>query len=230
MVVTRIRTLIRDARRDGKDTGMAGPLRYPHQQHASAARRTPEDLYVTPPPWDIGRPQPALLALAEAGGIKGRVLDAGCGTGEHVLMCAGLGLDAVGIDLASRALHAAQEKARERGCTARFLRQDALRLADLQETFDTVLDCGLFHVFDGAARAAYVEGLRAVIRPDGRYFMLCFSDRQSGEWGRVHKVARDEIGASFAEGWRIDSVEPSTIDITTDPDGIRAWLVALTRI
>jgi hypothetical protein len=25
-------------------------------------------------------------------------------------------------------------------------------------------------------------------------------------------------------------VEPATIDITADPDGIRAWIVALTRI
>ncbi len=34
----------------------------------------------------------------------------------------------------------------------------------------------------------------------------------------------------MAEGWRVDSIEPATIDITTDPDGIRAWLVALTRL
>ena len=35
---------------------------------------------------------------------------------------------------------------------------------------------------------------------------------------------------AFADGWQIDSIVPATIDITTDPDGIRAWLVALTRI
>lgn len=45
----------------------------------------------------------------------------------------------------------------------------------------------------------------------------------------VHKLTRDEIETAFAEGWRVDSIDPSTIDITTDPDGIRAWLVALTR-
>lgn len=92
-----------------------------------------------------------------------------------------------------------------------------------------MVDCRLFHIFDGDDRATYVDSLRCVLRPGGRYFMLAFSDRQQGEWGRVHKLTRDEIETAFANGWRIDSIEPSTIDITTDPDGIRAWLVALTR-
>jgi hypothetical protein len=144
-------------------------------------------------------------------------------------MCAGLGLDATGVDLASRPL-AAEGKARERGRTARFIHWDALKLANRREAFDTVLDCGLFYIFDGDDRAAYVDNLRVVSWPGGRYFMLCFSVRQPGEWGRVHKLTRAEMEASFAAGWRTNSIEPSTLDITPHPDGIRTWLVALTRI
>ncbi len=207
---------------------MAGST--PWAYHGSTHPRGLEDLYTSPPPWDIGRPQPAFLALADAGAIRGRVLDVGCGTGEHVIMCADLGLDATGVDLASVALHAAKEKARDRGRTARFLFQDARQLADLGESFDTVLDCGLFHIFNDDDRAAFVDSLRSVLQPGGRYFMLCFSDQQPGEWGRVRKVRRDEITASFADGWQVDSIESATIDITIDPDGIRAWLVTLTKI
>jgi hypothetical protein len=32
-----------------------------------------------PPPWDIGRPQPAFVRLADAGTLTGALLDAGCG-------------------------------------------------------------------------------------------------------------------------------------------------------
>jgi SAM-dependent methyltransferase len=193
----------------------------------------PEDLYLTPPPWDIGRPQPAFVSLVEAGALSGRVLDAGCGTGEHTLMAAALGCDATGIDLASNALVKAEQKARERGLSARFLRHDARRLHELAEVddtgFDTVLDCGLFHIFAGADRAAYADGLRAVLRPGGRYFMLGFSDQQPGRWG-PHRLAREDITATFTDGWRIDTLEPATIEVTIDPSGIRAWFAALTRL
>ncbi|MGW5723365.1 class I SAM-dependent methyltransferase [Amycolatopsis sp. NPDC003865] len=185
---------------------------------------------MTRPPWDIGRPQPAFRALAEAGEIRGKVLDVGCGTGEHVLMAAGLGLDATGVDLASAALRAAEEKARERGLTARFLQHDARGLAELGESFETVLDCGLFHIFGSGDRAAFAESIRAVLVPGGRYFMLCFSDREPGDgWPHVHRVTRDDIAATFTDGWRVDSIRPATIEIIVEPYSIRAWSVALTR-
>ncbi|GAB2800421.1 class I SAM-dependent methyltransferase [Actinoallomurus bryophytorum] len=200
-----------------------------HPSPGSPSPHDPEDLYTGPPPWDIGRPQAAFRALADAGAIRGRVLDAGCGTGEHALMAAGLGLDVTGVDLAVTALRTAERKARDRELTARFLHQDARRLADLGESFDTVLDCGLFHIFGGEDRDAYVDGLRSAVRPGGRYFMLGFSDRQPGGSG-PHQLTREDITGAFAEGWRADSVEPATIEVTTSPDGARAWLVALTRI
>src|SRR5260370_26234926 len=99
-----------------------------------------------PAPWDIGRPQPAFLRLAEQGLLSGRVLDSGCGTGEHTLLAASGGADAIGIDVSARAIERARAKATARGATARFDVADAPRLADLGLTFDTVIDSGVFHV------------------------------------------------------------------------------------
>jgi len=198
---------------------------------ASMRLRSAEDFdaaYAAPPPWDIGRPQPAFLALAEAGDIRGRVLDVGCGTGEHVLMAAGIGLDATGIDSAAAAIALAEAKARDRGVAARFLVWNALQLASLGEQFDTVLDCGLFHVFGDDERYVFADSLRAVIRPGGRYFMLCFSDRQPGLYG-PRRVTRDEIRTSFDEGWLVDSIEPAKFDVRTGSGGVLAWLARITR-
>src|SRR5215213_3887477 len=121
-----------------------------------------------PPPWDIGRPQPAFLELAEQGALTGHVLDVGCGTGEHALMAAARGFDATGIDAIPTPIDIARRKARNRGLTVRFLVSDALRLPDLGEHFDTVLDSGLFHVFDDEDRARFAASLGASISVSGR--------------------------------------------------------------
>lgn len=202
-------------------TGRTGP-RQPRQPHDF------DEMYVGTPPWDIGRPQAAFVALADAGAFHGTVLDAGCGTGEHTLLAAERGLDATGIDLATAAITAAEAKARDRGLDARFLVWDALDLPGLGRQFDTVLDCGLFHVFDDADRAQFLVSLRGAVKPGGRYYMLCFSDRQPGDWG-PRRITEAELRDSFADGWRLNTLEATTLEITLDPAGARAWLAAMTR-
>ena len=112
-----------------------------------------------PAPWDIGRPQPAIVRLASAGGFAGAVLDAGCGTGENALHVASLGLRVLGVDVAETALAIAREKVRGRGIEVEFAAADALHLERLGRSFQTVLDCGLFRTFDGDERPVYVARL-----------------------------------------------------------------------
>jgi SAM-dependent methyltransferase len=197
------------------------------------ASRKPSDfdaLYTGTPPWDIGYPQPAFLELANSGELRGRLLDAGCGTGEHALMAAALGLHTTGVDTSVLAIESARRKARERSLPVRFLVWNALQLAALGEQFDTVLDSGLFHVLDDQDRRAYVENLTAVTAPGGRYFMLCFSDRQPGE-GQFgpRRIREFEIRDAFAHGWRVDAIEPVKIEATVEPEGIFAWRAKITR-
>ena len=73
-----------------------------------------------PPPWDIGRPQPAFVRLADQGLLAGRVLDSGCGTGEHTLLAAAHGATATGVDVSARAIALARAKAAGRGLAVRF--------------------------------------------------------------------------------------------------------------
>jgi cyclopropane fatty-acyl-phospholipid synthase-like methyltransferase len=183
-----------------------------------------------PPPWDIGRPQPAFLELAEHSLLVGRFLDVGCGTGEHALMAAARGLEATGIDAVPRAINLAQRKARDRGLTARFLVWDALKLPDLGEQFDTVLDSGLFHVFDDEDRGRFVASLHAVMSAGSRYYLLCFSDRQPGTFG-PRRVSQSEIREAFApQDWRIDAIDAVTMETNIDVVGVHAWRASIVHL
>lgn len=64
-------------------------------------------------PWVIGEPQPAILELEQSGWMRGRVLDIGCGTGEHTFYPARLGCSAIvlGMDASTEAFRIAQSKA-----------------------------------------------------------------------------------------------------------------------
>jgi SAM-dependent methyltransferase len=197
-----------------------GPQRPPHDFDAIYA--------VGSPAWDIGRPQPPFDRLARAGELVGRVLDVGCGTGEHALLAASLGYEAVGVDMSVRAIELARTKATERGVEAHFVVADALRLVHLGETFDTVLDCGLFHVLDDGERQRYVASLAEVIPRGGRYHLLCFSDCQPGDWG-PRRVTQAEIRVAFSVGWEIESFESSVIDVTWGPTGAQAWQARIIR-
>ena len=90
-------------------------------------------------------------------------------------------------------------------------------------------DSGRFHVFGDDDRARLVESLAAVTPPGARYHMMCFSDRQPGDWG-PRRVSQEEIRSSFARGWRVDPIEAATFDVTLDPAGVRAWRATITRI
>ncbi|MDP2663429.1 MAG: class I SAM-dependent methyltransferase [Dehalococcoidia bacterium] len=185
--------------------------------------------YKGTPPWDIGHAQGEFVRLAEAGEIRGAVLDVGCGAGENALHLAALGHEVWGIDSSPRAIEKAQTKARERGLGATFLVRDALALDRLGRTFDTVIDSGLFHSFSDEERGAFASSLAAVLGPGGSYYMLCFSDRQPGTEG-PRRVTQREIRATFGAGWTINYIREARMETRMGPEGIRAWLSSITKV
>jgi SAM-dependent methyltransferase len=182
------------------------------------------------PPWDIDRPQPAFVRLAEQGLLSGALLDAGCGTGEHTLLAASHGADALGIDVAAAAIERARHKASERRVAASFQVADALALDQLGRVFDTVIDSGVFHVFDDAARARYVTSLGSVVRAGGCCYLMCFSELQPGDWG-PRRVRQDEIRLAFQDEWELSAIAADTFELNhgVGPDSARAWLATLRR-
>jgi len=187
-----------------------------------------EVAYEGTPPWDIGHPQREFLRLAEEGAITGRVLDAGCGTGENALYLASRGLEVWGIDAAPSAIRKARQKAEERGIAVTFRVHDALDLPGLGMKFDTVIDSGLFHVFSDEERPIFARSLSRVLDRGGKYLMLCFSEREPGDWG-PRRVSQAEIRGTFSEGWRIEYIREAHFETKFDPSQVYAWLASISR-
>lgn len=185
----------------------------------------------TPAPWDIGRPQPAFVRVADAGLLCGQVLDVGCGTGEHALLAAAHGADASGVDISPRAIGLAREKAAARGLDARFEVADALNLSQLGMTFDTVIDSGLFHMFDDQQRVRYVTSLASVLPSGGTCYLMCFSDHQPGDFG-PRRVRQDELTTAFSDGWSVTDIAADTFEVNPGlgTGTAMAWLATIRRL
>jgi SAM-dependent methyltransferase len=183
-----------------------------------------------PAPWDIGQPQPAIVRLASKGVFAEPVLDAGCGTGENALHIASLGLSVLGVDVAETALAMARKKTADLGMEVQFATADAFHLDRLGRTFQTVLDCGLFHTFENDEQQLYAVSLASVTKHDGTLYVLCFSD-QGPEPG-PHPVRQEELRAAFSSvnGWNLIAIEPERIETRFHANGVLAWLVTIKRI
>ncbi len=188
-----------------------------------------DEMYASTPPWDIGRPQPTFVDLAQRGNIHGSVLDVGCGTGENALYLASLGHEVWGVDIVPAPIEKARASAKHRGLNVTFKVFDALSLNRLGRMFDTVIDSGLFHVFSDEDRVLFERSLASILRPDGWYFMLCFSEHEPYDEG-PRRVTADEIRGSFRERWKVDDIQEARFETNIHPDGALAWLASIRRL
>ncbi|MBF6331597.1 class I SAM-dependent methyltransferase [Nocardia transvalensis] len=200
-------------------------------------------------PWVIGEPQQAIVALERDGMIGGRVLDPGCGAGEHTILLTQRGYDVLGVDLSPSAVEYARRNASAKGVpTARFEVADMIRIGDDPQyaaafgVFDTIVDSALFHVFreDPEPRAAYVRSLHALCKPGGVVHLLALSDREPGPGPRISDTL---IRESFGAGWQVEDLQPSRYkgrvaglveeELQAGVDGtvdVPAWLARIRRV
>lgn len=189
--------------------------------------RFPEIYATTVPAWDIGRPQPDLLAAFDELSLAGSVLDLGCGTGENALELARRGLEVWGLDATPAALAMAEEKRTARGLSATFVHGDALDLSALHRSFDTVLDCGLYHVLEDEERRSYRRSVDLVLRSGGRFLMLGLATNTSGRGPRGYSI--DDVRAGFGDGYEEVFVRPALFWATLDRGNLPAWLSLFIR-
>jgi SAM-dependent methyltransferase len=156
-------------------------------------------------PWVIGEPQPAIVALEREGWVQGKVLDVGCGTGEHTIYLSALGYDVYGLDFSPRAVEQARANAAARNVEVDFQVVDALALGD-DTTYDTVIDSALFHIFDADDRDRYVRSLHRACRPGALVYVLALSDTGPGFGPQVSDAM---IREAFSQRWVLEDLRPA---------------------
>jgi ubiquinone/menaquinone biosynthesis C-methylase UbiE len=160
---------------------------------------------------------------------QGRVLDVGSGTGENALFLAENGFSVTGVDLSSRAIAAARAKTVERRPKVDFQVGNALSLDFKDDLFDNVIDSGLFHTFTDNDRPTYAHEIARVLVPGGKYFMLCFSEKEPAGWGGPRRVTRGEIEATLSPLFKINYVRDALFATRFHNDGGRAYLTSAIR-
>lgn len=180
-------------------------------------------------PWDVGGPQPIVQELEQSGRITGRVLDVGCGTGDTAIFLAQKGYEVMGIDVVPKAIDLATARAKRAGSEIPFRVFDALKLDQLHERFDTVIDAGLFHNLSDNSRIRYSASLGSAMEPGGVFHMLCFSDSQPGFIG-PRRISREEICQTFLQGWHIDSIRETKYKAHYPIGGAYAWIASIRKV
>ncbi|MBE9373635.1 class I SAM-dependent methyltransferase [Saccharopolyspora sp. HNM0983] len=166
-------------------------------------------------PWDIGEPQPAVVAAAESGQLAGSVLDAGCGTGDNAIFLAGRGVSVLGVDGAATAVDTARDRAAQAGVEVEFRHTDVTTMDGVDRRSETVLDSALYHCLTGEQRSAYAAALHAVTAPGAQLHLFCFADVDDAGFRLPPSmtVSRADLRAHLAEHWNITGIEAT--DYTT---------------
>jgi ubiquinone/menaquinone biosynthesis C-methylase UbiE len=160
----------------------------------------------------------------------GRVLDVGCGTGENALYLAGNGFSVSGVDLSDRAISMARAKAAERQLKVEFQAGNALSLDFKDGVFDNVIDSGLFHTFPDNDRPVYTREITRVLVTGGRYFMLCFSEKEPTDWGGPRRITKEEIETTFSMLFKINYIRDQLFATRFHANGGKAYLTSATKI
>lgn len=187
-----------------------------------------DEAYESDVPWDIGRPQPAFIRLAEAGWVEDDVLDVGCGTGTLTRFLAARGHRVTGIDISTRAIERAQEAhgTDERDLDVEFRVGDVLALDGEDGPYATVVDSGTFHVFERRRRSEYADAIGSVLAPGGRAFVLAFGEYAPADWGPT-PVSPADVHDAFDDGWRVLEVREDIFE--TMRASVPATLASLER-
>jgi len=159
-------------------------------------------------PWEEGKPSAELVALIESGIVeKGAALDICCGSGENAVYLAKQGFSCYGIDISATAINYAREKAAREAISCQLVPGNAIKLPYPDNNFTLVFDRGCFHSIPPRDRKTFIKGVHRVLKPTGKYLLLCFSSKDHRSYQAPYSFSPKDIQRYFSSLFQIHYIK-----------------------
>jgi SAM-dependent methyltransferase len=189
-----------------------------------------EDKYNMPIlPWDVEQPEPWIVELAEQDKIVGNVADFGCGPGRNALWLAAQKFDIVGMDISTRAIRRAKQKARAKKLKVKFIQADMQMFLKFDNYFDTVIDIGCYHSIP--EKQKYISNLYRMTTENATIYLRAHHILKYRDGKQKHNISEEQIRNDFAyPQWEIISLVESEVPLLTQEGGkADAWFVTIKK-
>lgn len=161
-----------------------------------------DDLYKNTPleeiPWNMETPPELLVELVDSGKVRPcKAVDLGCGAGNYAIYLAGRGFEVTGIDFSPTAIRIAKENAEKKGVKCNFFVADVIDGLDkINQTWDFAYDWGLLHHISPKRRRKYLENVRRILNPKGKFLSVSFSEKDTSFEGSA-KYRKTSLGTTL---------------------------------
>ena len=185
------------------------------QQKPEEIRRDWESKYRETPlkdlPWEEGRPSAELVKLVESGEVpKGPVLDICTGSGSNAVYLAKQDFACYGIDISPTAIAYARERAAKEGVSCKLTSGNAAELPYPDNNFVLVFDRGCFHSLPPESREAFIKGVHRVLKPGGKYQLICFSAKDHPSTSVPYSFSPRDIRRYFSPLFKVQRIEETS--------------------
>lgn len=185
-------------------------------------RKVYELLYKGKPPWEIGKPQPAVIDLEQEKNFISPILDVGCGGGANAKYLAERGYQVYAIDYIESVISKANIQNPHSNIT--FAYKNVFDLENDIKEYQTILDSATFHGFSDKQRKTYADTLRKYMKIGAYIFILGFSEKEIKKGG-PRRLSAEIFKNYFKNGFEIEFIKDIEY-LTTIFDGSVKGIVA----